>query len=412
MEEFSHVNLRHLEEIGLFLEEVCFNLCLLGHVRNDGISLDRFEIHQEVDLGRPGAFADLKVELPDRSVYYIEVKWFYLSHRLLASLLRKYGELSSATEGGGKVILVLDTDHYSDWPKLHRQIVEVVHPSFEIEIWDEPELLRRIKEILDVEIDDIRGDRIYQIREAIQEAKGRAAFGDAWVHNPLQNALLWHFGIWRLNLLQREVDHDPTAIMPAGLYEDVAVVIADLCSFSSYVRDTRDSEVVSQCLTSFYAKARYEIINAGGMLYLYVGDAVIAFFGLPMKTPNYMSDALACAESLIDIGKSVSHDWQRKIDRKQETYGVHIGMALGDVDIVPLQPFERAHLGAVSDSINMASRLLEVAGPDEIVVSNTCFQALNDDRQALFERMNDVDAKNLGKILSWKWAPKNRRRRD
>ena len=38
------------DSVGLFLEEICFNLCLLGHARNDGIDPDQLEIHQEVDL--------------------------------------------------------------------------------------------------------------------------------------------------------------------------------------------------------------------------------------------------------------------------------------------------------------------------------------------------------------------------
>jgi hypothetical protein len=45
------------------------------------------------------------------------------------------------------------------------------------------------------------------------------------------------------------------------------VLLADLCSFSSYIRDTGDAEVVRESLTAFYSKARYQIINNGGMLY-------------------------------------------------------------------------------------------------------------------------------------------------
>jgi adenylate cyclase len=45
------------------------------------------------------------------------------------------------------------------------------------------------------------------------------------------------------------------------------VLLADLCSFSSYVRDTADETIVRESLTAFYSKARYQIINSGGMLF-------------------------------------------------------------------------------------------------------------------------------------------------
>ena len=105
--------------------------------------------------------------------------------------------------------------------------------------------------------------------------------------------------------------------MPPGLYQKVVVVLADLSSYSSYVRDTRNNEVVRYCLTSFYSKARYAVINTGGMLYQFVGDEVSGLFGVPQPTKHYLRDALECARAPVDIGNSVSDEWQRQIDRVQ-----------------------------------------------------------------------------------------------
>ena len=77
-------------------------------------------------------------------------------------------------------------------------------------------------------------------------------------------------------------------IGPPGHYRDVVVVLAELCSFSSFVRDTPNAEVIRENLTSFYSRARYQIINSGGMLYQFVGDEVIGIFGLPDHAPGYV----------------------------------------------------------------------------------------------------------------------------
>jgi class 3 adenylate cyclase len=116
-----------------------------------------------------------------------------------------------------------------------------------------------------------------------------------------------------------------------------------LCSFSTYVRDTHDGELIRNTLTSFYSKARYEVLNHGGMIYQFVGDEIIGIFGLPDAESKYVEHALDCARALVDIGNSVSHRWQLSLDRVQNSGGVHIGIALGDLNLLPLRPFSRRH---------------------------------------------------------------------
>ena len=89
------------------------------------------------------------------------------------------------------------------------------------------------------------------------------------------------------------------------------------------------------------------------MFYQFVGDEVIAMFGIPDKPSGFVKAALDTAMSLINIGNSVSHDWQQKIDREQSSSGVHIGMAIGDIQIVSLRPYSRMHFGAIADSITI-----------------------------------------------------------
>jgi adenylate cyclase len=67
-----------------------------------------------------------------------------------------------------------------------------------------------------------------------------------------------------------------------------------------------------------------------------------------------------------------------------------------------LRPFSRAHMGCIGDSINMAARLMNVAGNKEIVVSNMLYQRLEPDLQAAFVALEPVEAKNVGRIKAWR----------
>jgi class 3 adenylate cyclase len=158
-------------------------------------------------------------------------------------------------------------------------------------------------------------------------------------------------------------------------------------------------------LTAFYSKARYQIINSGGMLYQFGGDEVIGLFGIPDHPQGFGDAVLDTARALCRIGESVALRWQRQIDREQTAAGLHVGVALGDLQIVSLRPFSRLHIGAIGDCINVASRLMTLAGPGEVVLSNAFHQRLPEPSQARCSEIEPVDARNVGRIRAWKLEP-------
>lgn len=135
----------------------------------------------------------------------------------------------------------------------------------------------------------------------------------------------------------------------------------------------------------------------------FVGDAVIAVFGVPVRFPNYVEQALECAASIRDIGKSVSRSWQRHIDRVQTSAGCHTGIALGDLHVVPLRSYSYSHLGLVADAVNIAARLSSAARPGEIVLSNALYQRLGKTSQAHFFETDPIEGKNVGLLQAWRW---------
>ena len=137
------------------------------------------------------------------------------------------------------------------------------------------------------------------------------------------------------------------------------------------------------------------------MVFQFLGDAVIGLFGIPDHVTRYVDDAFDCSRSLLMLGESVSNEWQRQLDRIQPVHGSHIGVALGDLQLVPLRPFSRTHIGAIGDVINMAARLSSFAKPGQVVVSNLVYQELSGDAQKLLRETEPMEAKNVGNIRAW-----------
>jgi len=394
-------------ELRLFLQGMCCDYLLFRHL-DEGVPPEAIRIRQEVALGG-GAFADIEVRAGQAPPYFVEVDTGYSRERLLQSIRRKYGRPVPATDGAARVVVATDGHALGDRMAVERLLRETLRPGLALEIWDEHHLLRLLGGRFGVALDALGEDDLLALRDAVEHVKGVHAFGDGFQNDPLQAALLWHLAFWRVRRLREAGRSLPRSILPPGMCRDVVVLMADLSSYSSYVRDTRDDAVSRHSLTSFASRTRHRIVNDSGMLYQFLGDSVVGLFGVPAPSPGYLEQAVACARGLVDIGASVATEWQRQIDQIQPAAGVHVSITLGDLQVLPLLPLSRRHMGVIGDSINLADRLNTVAGCDEIVVSNTFYQRLPDTLRAEFLELPPVEAKNIGRIRAWKLAPNHAR---
>lgn len=392
-----------LGELRLFLEAVCCDVLRFDHVAGDALAPEDVHVRQEVAL-RPDAFADLVVAPRGRPPYYVEVDYGYSRDRLLESLTRKYGPGTTDTVGGERVVVVIDTATRPDWPGLELAAKAALRPGLALDVWDETRLRELVARRFDLQIPSLNEPALVDLRAAVDAVKGRHAFGDAFQADPLQEMLLWHFAFWRLRQLRDGGRVSPRDVLPPGLYGGVIVVMADISGYTRLVRDTHDDTVVRRSLTAFASKARYQIINDGGMLYQFLGDAVIALFGLPERGGDDVTRALGCATALLDIGAAVVREWHRQIDHVQGRPGVHVAMTQGDLQLISFRPFSRTHVGVVGDAINLAARLNDLSGTGEIVMSNRLYQRLPQSRCAEFVEMDPVEARNLGQVRAWKRA--------
>lgn len=389
----------------LLLEDICSDVVRYLHAAGQADAFASVRIDREWNLGIPGAFADLRVAPVDADPYFVEIKTGYSALEIVQHLSRKYSSETTRLRRASKVIVVLEAKRLDNRDEVVAAIRQAVAPSLEIEIWDEERLDGYTQELFGFSMQDPSDeDGLVELRGRISDAKARLAFGERSVDQRvaiLRHSLLWHFGFWRVRELRLKSADPSHSLVRPGHYERAIVLVADLSSFTSFVRDTPDEDVVRASLTAFYTKARYQVINAGGMLYQFVGDEVSAVFGVPDRRGGYIDSAIRTARGLLEIGRSVTYHWQQRIDRVQPHCAAHIGMAMGDLNLVAQRPFDVAHLGVFGDCMNVASRLLHTAGPDEIVISNVLRQALADDTYTYEERPT-VDMKNYGPVASWR----------
>ncbi|HZT41298.1 MAG TPA: adenylate/guanylate cyclase domain-containing protein [Chthonomonadaceae bacterium] len=394
----------------LLLEDVCCDLVRLLHAGGNPARLGAVRIDREWALGPDGSYADLRVEPEDDCPYFLEVKSGFDPKTVLAHIQRKYGRLPIQGRQENRLVLVTDATNRPDWPAVESALQAALPPALKLEIWGPDRLHEAITEAFGQPLPALSASEELTLRERIDQAKDRLAFGEeapvSYGETALRQNLLWHFGSWRLRELRHKSENvEARDLVPTGTYENVVILMADLSGFSSYMHDTSDDAIVRHVLTSFYAKARYQTINAGGMLLQFLGDAVVALFGIPDHRPGYIESAMHTAIRLLDIAASVSHDWQRRIDHVQSRRGAHISLAMGRVQLVAMRPLDPARLAGLGDCLDIAQRLSSLAEPGEIVISNVLRHALRESAYD-FAALEPTELRHLGRIQPWKLVSK------
>ncbi len=142
----------------------------------------------------------------------------------------------------------------------------------------------------------------------------------------------------------------------------VTVLFADV-SGSTGLAETLDAEVVRELMGEFFALAREEIEALGGTVEKFIGDAVMAVFGVPVAHEDDPQRALRAA---LGIRRRLGELNERLRREGRPELEVRIGVNTGDV-VATTTP--RPGEGMVTgDAVNVASRLEQLATPGQIVV--------------------------------------------
>ncbi|MFO8058176.1 MAG: adenylate/guanylate cyclase domain-containing protein [bacterium] len=153
--------------------------------------------------------------------------------------------------------------------------------------------------------------------------------------------------------------------------KEVTVLFADLSGFTSACQRLTPDEVVDM-VNSFLTNAVNAVDRYEGMVDKFVGDEIMAVFGVPLSCPDHGIRALLAAS---DIKKR--HDEWVKTRREQGLVapGVHIGIASGEVVVGNIGTTQRLDYTVLGHVVNIASRLCDEARDGDILTVRSTHQA-------------------------------------
>ncbi len=147
----------------------------------------------------------------------------------------------------------------------------------------------------------------------------------------------------------------------------VSVLFADLVGSTKLV--TRiDPEPMRALIGQYFAAMRQEIERYGGVVEKFIGDAVMAVFGLPLAHEDNADRAVRAAVAM-----------QRRMADLNTTSGMslslRVGIATGEVVAEPAAVSSGQAL-ATGEAVNLAFRLQAQAPADGIVIDERTLRAL------------------------------------
>jgi len=153
--------------------------------------------------------------------------------------------------------------------------------------------------------------------------------------------------------------------------KDVTVLFADLSGFTSACQQLTPEEVV-EMVNSFLTNAVNAVDKYEGMVDKFVGDEIMAVFGVPLSYPDHAIRALLAAN---DIRKS-HEEWRKSRQEKGEVSpGVHIGIASGEAVVGNIGTPQRLDYTVLGHVVNLASRLCDEAKDGDILTVRDTHQA-------------------------------------
>ena len=160
---------------------------------------------------------------------------------------------------------------------------------------------------------------------------------------------------------------------------DLTVLMSDVRGYSAIAEKSDPSRLAGQ-VNTHRAEMNHAVLEAGGTVMQFIGDAVMAVFGAPVAQDDHADRAVGAAVAMIERQAAVNEQWAAE---GLPAFGLGIGISTGPVAAALLGSAERLEYTVIGDTVNLAQRLQDRARPaGRIVMSDRTHAALRDPVEA------------------------------
>ncbi|MFZ0601320.1 MAG: adenylate/guanylate cyclase domain-containing protein [Roseiarcus sp.] len=139
----------------------------------------------------------------------------------------------------------------------------------------------------------------------------------------------------------------------AGRRETVAVLFVDIVGFTR-IAEVMAPEDVLALLREFHTRMTAQIFASGGTVDQYMGDGILAVFGVPAASSDDPANALNCAEMMLRALECWNDERE---GRGEARLDIGIGLNFGPVVVGDVGSEQSMSFAVIGDTVNTAARL-------------------------------------------------------
>ncbi|GGB95368.1 adenylate/guanylate cyclase domain-containing protein [Novosphingobium endophyticum] len=153
--------------------------------------------------------------------------------------------------------------------------------------------------------------------------------------------------------IAQEIIDNPERLTLSGSKRELYILFSDLEGFTQLSHQL-EPEVVARLLNEYLDKLSSVVLEHGGIVDKYVGDAVVAFWGAPIARPDDAEKAARAAYAMWQAGE----EFRRNIDPALPPIGrTRVGQHFGEAVVGNFGGERRIQYTALGDAMNTAARL-------------------------------------------------------
>lgn len=154
-----------------------------------------------------------------------------------------------------------------------------------------------------------------------------------------------------------------------GERKHVTVLFSDLSGYTA-MSERLDPEEVKEIMSRIFGEIAQVVTKYEGFIEKFVGDAILALFGVPKAHEDDPVRAIRVAREIHELVDAISPELEKRIGQSISMHtGINTGLVVtGEVDM------EKGTHGVAGSTINVASRLSSLAKASEIIVGQHTYQ--------------------------------------
>ncbi len=156
--------------------------------------------------------------------------------------------------------------------------------------------------------------------------------------------------------------------------QDAVVLFADLRGFTALSESLQPLEVVS-LLNDFFSMLTRVAYRHEGTIFNMAGDCLLIGFGVPFSVNYPTRKAIQAALEMQQEFAEIQVNWRQKYHGE---VGLGIGVNKGDMIVGNVGSPNYMNYTVIGDTVNVASRLTNIASKDKIIISKSVYLALQD----------------------------------